>query len=282
MALRLRSSLLSFSKEVFRKFIEDRGPLFAAAISFYGLISLIPLMLLAIGVFGYVIGHEGALQNVLALARNLIPSNTKDLEQILRELSVRSGLLSGLGLLGLLWTGSQVFVILQQVMNIALHAGERVSFLRGRLVAVATVIVVGALFILSIGITSMLTAIRSYDVTIRGIGPDDILLFWNIVSVLVTVLFSMLAFTIAYRFLPTRRVGLKGPMVGGVTAGLLFDLAKYAFQYYVAHFSTYDRLYGPLAGIIIIVIWIYYVSLITVIGAEVASIYVRHRVNGED
>lgn len=271
----------SFVRDVWREFTEDRGILFAAAISFYGLISLIPLLLLAIAVLGYVTGSsETARQEVISFARGVIPVGTEELEQNLKALGEQSGLLGGLGLLGLLWIGSQVFVTLQQVMSIALGSAKRIGFLRGRLVALAMVVVTGILIAVSIGVTSVLTALSHYETVLGYAFDSEFLLRW--LGSLVTVVTSILAFILLYRFLPTKNIGSMGPIFGGVTAGLLFEVAKYAFSWYVTHVVNYHRIYGSLGGVVILVIWIYYLSVITVLGAEIASVYARRvgAVNG--
>lgn len=268
-------SAYSFVRSVFKAFGEDRGMLFAAAIGFYGLLSLLPLMLLAIGVFGYVLGSEGALQRVISFAEYYIPMGTEQLEMNLRALSQESGALSGLGLLGLAWAGSQVFVTLQQVMSVALGAERRPGYILGRLSGLAMVIVTGALFVFSLGISSLLTAVRGFQLEIWGVGAGDVEPVWNILGVLIPVLISTLAFTIVYRLLPLRKIGERGPMIGGVTAGLLFEAAKYVFSWYVTSIASFGHIYGSLGGVVMLLLWIYYVSVITVLGAEVVSVYVQ-------
>ena len=272
----------SFIKEVWGEFTEDRGLLFAAAISFYGLISLIPLMLVAIAVLGHITGSsETARQEVISFARGVIPVGIEELEQNLKALGEQSGLLGGLGLLGLLWIGSQVFVTLRQVMNIALGSAKHIGFVRGRLVALAMVVVTGILIFISVGVTSILTALSHYE-TIFGYTFDtESVLRW--LGTVVTIFTSILAFMLAYKFLPIRNIGTMGPVFGGLTAGLLFEAAKYAFSWYVTNLANFSRIYGSLGGVVILVLWIYYVSVIAVLGAEIASVYARRAgdVNGQ-
>ena len=272
----------SFIREVWHEFVEDRGLLFAAAISFYGLISLIPLLLLAIAVLGYITGSsETARQEVISLARQFIPVGIEELERNLQALSRESGLLGGLGLLGLLWIGSQVFVTLQQVMNIALGSAKHISFLRGRLVALAIMVVTGALIAISIGVTSVLTALSHFE-TVGGytFNLEPLL---RLLGTFATIVASILAFMLAYKFLPTKNIGTAGPVWGGLTAGLLFEAAKYAFSWYVRNLVNFNRIYGSLGGVVILVLWIYYVSVIAVLGAEIASAHARRvgAVNGQ-
>lgn len=270
-------SVYFFARDVFKEYVEDRGGLFAAAIGFFGLISLIPLMLLAIGIFGYVLGSGEALDTVVGFMQNYIPIGTEDLAKNLASLSQQSGLLSGIGFVGLVWTGMQVFVILQQVMIIALGSRKHLGFFKARAVALLMVIVAGALLALSIGITSFITVIRSYNVHIWGVGPGDMKAFWDFIGVLGPALTSTLAFVLIYRFLPMVKIGMICPLAGGIFAGLLFELAKSLFKWYVVHFAHFARVYGSLGSVVVLVIWIYYVSMILVLGAEVASVCARRK-----
>lgn len=265
-----------FVKAVIQEFGEDRGSLFAAAISFFGLLSIIPLILLAVGVFGMVIGsYETALERVFQFAGDFLPAGDQAFRQEIQAIIEQSGILSGIGLLGLLWTGSQVFVILQMVMNAALGAEQRIGFIRGRLMAIVMVIVVGALFALSIGITSLLTAIRSFEAEIWGLGTADLESVWDFLGILLPVFISALAFTFVYKYLPMRNIGLKGPLIGGITGGIFFEIAKHAFSWYVSNVADFARIYGSLGSVIILVLWVYYVSMIMVLGAELVSVYIK-------
>jgi membrane protein len=271
MLKRLRP-VLTIAQEVWREFHTDKGTLFAAAISFFGLFSLIPLMLLAIGIFGYFIGSKQAMHQVLAFIGDYVPTGTEVLESYLMQLSKDAKLLSGIGLLGLLWAGTQVFVIIQQVMNIALGSTRHVGLLRGRGMAVILVLVAGALFVLSIGITSLLTAARQLQPEYFAVRVG---LIWRFSGVLVSFIISVLAFIFIYKFTPTKSIGMSGPTIGGLTAGFLFEGAKYVFKWYVTSIPNFSRVYGSLGSVVVLVLWIYYMSLITVIGAEVASVYAR-------
>lgn len=268
--------MINFIRAVVVEFSQDRGFLFAAAISFFGLISLIPLVLLAVGIFGIVIGsREGALQQVLNFLNNFIPVGNDILETYLRTLSRESKVLSWIGFAGLLWAGMQVFIILQQVMNVALGATKKLGFFRVRAVAILLVLIAGGLFTVSIGITSTLAAARHYGPEILGIRVSSLYLLWRFVGILAPMLISTMAFTFIYKFAPTESIGTAGPIIGGVAAAVLFEVAKFAFKWYVTHIVNYSVVYGSLGSVVILVFWTYYVSVITVFGAEVASVYAR-------
>jgi membrane protein len=274
--------LARFIKDVAQEFVQDRGTLFAAAISYYGLVSLIPLLLLGIAVLTRVMGsYADARQAVEGFLVSVLPFGSDVVDQNLEMLNQQANLLGGLGILGLLWIGTQVFVTVQDVMNIAMGAQQRVSFLRARLTALITLIAAGIFLVLSLGISSLMTALHSMK---HPIDLDGLQFVVSLAGVLLPIMLSMISFTIAYRFLPTKRIGNKGPVMGGVIAGILFELAKHGFSWYVSHVSRARYLYGSLGGVIGIVAWIYLAAIIVVLGAEVASVFYRwqveHRASG--
>ncbi|MDH7481736.1 MAG: YihY/virulence factor BrkB family protein [Armatimonadota bacterium] len=273
---KLLKQTYGFAKEVMDNFSKDRGSLFAAAIAFYGLISIIPLLLLGIAVLGYILGSESARHQVITFVRNFIPVGREELERNLVLLSKQSSILGGIGILALLWTGSQVFVILQHAINTALGSTKRIGFLRARATALAMVIIIGILFILSVGMSSLADIIRGFDIKLLGKELVDFQLAWNVFfGILVPFVISVIAFTLIYKYLPLADVDLRGPILGGLTAGILFEIAKYGFQWYVTNIANFNAVYGTLGGVVILVLWIYYTSLIGVLGAEVASVYIE-------
>ncbi len=270
-----------FLRDVYTEFAQDNGSLVATAMAFFGLLSLVPLLLLAIGVLGYVIGSERAFLEVEGLLRDYFPVGTEELRENLDAIRRTSGVVSGIGLLGLLWTGSNIFVILQQAMNIALDVKDKLSFWKVRARAIVIVVVAGFLFALSIGITWFITAIRAYDIQVWGITTNKLDPLLDVLTTLIPLIISLVMFFLIYKYLPTIDMGFTGPLIAGVSAGLLFELAKWVFGWYATNFGNFTAVYGSIGGVIVLILWIYYVSTITVVGAEVASVYRKHERGGE-
>jgi len=79
-------------------------------------------------------------------------------------------------------------------------------------------------------------------------------------------------FVLCYLILPDRRIGWRPALIGGVAAGMLWELAKQGFAFYVANFVDYNSIYGSLGGLVILVMWVYLSAVMLLLGAEVASV----------
>jgi membrane protein len=261
--------------EVGRKYLEDGGPLIAAAISFFGLLSVIPLVLFGVWGLGHFLSSELAFRHVVDYMTEYLPAMTDGLKDhlvnYLQELVDSHGTIGWLGVAGLLWSGSQGFVVLEQAMNIALRVPERRSFLESRLLGVGMILLAGSSLALSLAITSVLAAIQNYTIPVLHWSPREIPRLWSLVGTVLPELLAILSFTVIYRVVPNTRMPWRTAAIAGVVAGLLWDTAKRLFTYYLAR-NLYDLIYGPIGGLIGLVFWIYYSSVILVLGLELAAV----------
>jgi membrane protein len=262
--------------EVNKKYAEDGGPLIAAAISFFVILSLIPLLLLAVWGLGRVLSSEQAFRHVVQYLADYLPGLGQkfqdSLVSYLQDLVNSHGTIGWLGIAGLLWSGSQGFVVLEQGMNVALRVPERRNFLQIRLMSFGLVLLAGGSLSLSLAITSAVTAVQGYTLPVLGWKPGQIPLLWSLVGEVVPVLLAVLSFTVIYRVVPNTRMRWRATAVAGLVAGVLWELAKRGFTYYLARYASYDQIYGPIGGVIGLVFWLYYSSVILVLGAELASV----------
>jgi membrane protein len=261
-------------REVEKKYSEDGGPLIAAAISFFVILSLIPLLLLAVWGLGRFLSSEQAFRHVVQYVGDYLPGlgDEGSLVGYLQDLVNSHGTIGWLGFAGLLWSGSQGFVVLEQAMNIAFRVPERRNFLQIRLLSFGMILLSGGSLALSLAITSTVTTIRGYTLPVLGWKPGEIPFLWSVVSAVVPVLLAVLSFTVVYRVVPNAHMRWRSAAIAGLVAGVLWDLAKRVFTYYLARYAAYDQIYGPIGGIIGLVFWIYYSSVILVLGAELASV----------
>ncbi len=271
-----------FTKELFREFAEDNSGMMAAAVSFYVFLSLAPLLLLAMAAFGYILqSQDQAYQAVLSFVHNYSPALAEGANgtvPLLQEIIKGSGAATGIGLVALFWAGSQAFVNLEMAINTAWDAPMR-GFVKSRLIAIIMLLIVGLLLVASFGITAAASAVRSQDYVVFGRSVSDAFgLVWNILLYVLPIGFSILTFTLIYKVLPNVHVHRGAAFAGGTVAGLLWEIAKYGFSWYVNNIANYSAVYGSLAGIILLLVWINYSSLVTILGAQIGAIYYKRNI----
>jgi len=266
-------------KELASEFSKANGSLIAAAVSFYIFLSLAPLLLLAAAVLGYILGTPDRAYNTIVsyLPPALARSSGPELRTVVLGIVHQRGAATGFGLVSLFWAGSQAFINLGAAMNIAWDTRPR-RFLMRYLVAFGLLVGVGILLLVSFGITTTAEAIEHRHVVIQGLSLSRVFgSAWHALAFLVPLAISITTFTLEYKVLPNTRVALRSALVGGAAAGCMWEAAKYGFSWYVTRIAHYNAVYGSLAGIVLLLIWIYYSSVVTLLGGQIAAIYNRRR-----
>jgi membrane protein len=261
------------SLEVARKYGEDGGPVIAAAISFFALLSVIPLILLGVWALGHFLSSREAFERVVDYLEGYLPGSSSLVEPYLQALVKGQRTIGWLAVGGLTWSASQGFVILELGMNLALRVRARRSFIASRLLGLGMILLAGGSLLLSLLITSTLTAIQTYPLPLVGWQPGQIPVIWSIIGEIVSTALTILSFFIIYRVLPNTHVPWRSALTAGAIAGLAWEIAKRGFTYYLPSTATaMKQVYGSIAGVIALVVWIYYSSVILVLGAELVSV----------
>jgi membrane protein len=248
----------------------------AAAMSYFGLMTLFPALLLML-----------ALSNKITAANELInhavdvyPGSRTFLRDTLRSFSsVGTGVIISCFIV-VLWAGSWVFSVIERGLNRIWGATSR-TFLHGRALTIGMVGIIGLLLALSVGITSVVVALREMTVSLspRQIERYPILLsagsvFWQGIYAIVSFLVTVLLFVVIYRFMPRAEVRLRDTLPGAVLGGLLWELAKYVFAWSLNYFH-YDQIYGSVGAVVAVLTWSYVSSLILLFGAQLTAVFHR-------
>ena len=263
------------------RFSRDGCSLMAAATAFYGLICLIPLVGLAISVFGRILGSTpsgDAEDRVLALLRTLVPLEAPSIEDAIRQFPQPSGswFVEAISLLGLLWASSRLFHTLEDVLTRVWsgHGRGRPIFLRN-LVALGATAAAGLIFLITMLATTAAAALPLTDSILRIIPALRGITVWADRAIILGA--AWLMFLLMYVFLPQERVTWREAAIGAAIAAVMWEVSRFAFAGLVTYSTAYGRLYGSLAGIDVVIVWIYLTATITLIGAEFAVVLQRRR-----
>jgi membrane protein len=248
---------------------EDNVPLLSAGVAFWLFLSLFPSVIALITVYGLVTDPQEAARQVEQVATALPEAARSTLveqvEQIAgsQEQALTFGLVSSL--LGALWGASAGVMNLIKAVNIAYDEDERRGFVKLRAVALATTLGM----VLFVAVSLALVAVAPVVLDTLGLGAlasvASQVLRWAGLVVLVTVALALL-----YRYAPSRESAeLHWVSAGAGVATLVWLAASVGFSYYVSSFGSYNETYGAIAGVIVLLLWLYVTSFIVLLGAEI-------------
>jgi membrane protein len=195
-----------------------------------------------------------------------MPSQTF-VTDVLRGLVDARGAIGWIGIGALLWTGSQLFVTLGMAMDEIWQVREKLGFVKNRIRAILLVLLFGVLVALSIGSTVVIDLLRGLG--LGGALSGAISTVLGIIAVIISVAFAILMFSVVYKLTPNTHVRWRSALFGGIFAGILWVIARELYRVYLSY-ANFATLYGSLGSVVILILWIYYSSVILVLGAELA------------
>jgi membrane protein len=246
-------------------FMIDNGPHWAAAIAFYTLLSVFPLLLGALAIAVQFVDAEWAAEQIAANLGDFVPEGEGAVEEIVASAMSAGGAAGVVSVIILLWSGSWVFGALTTALNMAYDVDEDYAFWKRLLFRLAMLLTVGVF---------MLVAVLSGPVAGMVVGrlPGEPMLLLRAATVVVPFLLMVAAFFLIYWLVPRRDVAWTPALTGAVLATLAFVVSREGFVAYL-DFSgeEFDVVYGPLAVGVILVFWAWIVGIILLLGAEITS-----------
>ena len=274
--------ILTLGRRSIEEFFDDNCTQMAAAISYYVLLSLFPLLIFLVGILGLFLQDSHLQRDVINNVLDFVPlSEDEGREQVTEAVKgvagVSSGALGLFGLLGMAWSASSMFGIIRRSLNKTYDLDHHRPFVQQKLVDLAMVPAMGLFFFASIAATGFLRVVRqrSEDLPRLGDAADKAGLLWDAASFLLPLVVSFAAFMLLYWLVPAARIRPREVWPGALVAAFLFDTAKIGFSIYLEHFSSYDLVYGSLGAAATFLVWIYIAANIMLLGAEVAAEYPR-------
>lgn len=275
-----RQSWAYVLRKTARELSSDQCTDLAAALTYYAVLALFPAAIALTSLLGLVGQGTEAVDQVLGILGNLGASGVVDsVGPTLRDLSrsQSAGLGLVLGLAGALWSASGYVGAFGRAMNRVYEIGEGrpVWKLRPAMLLLTTVLVVLVAVALLGLVVSGPVADEVGDAL--GLGSTGVLVFaivkWPVIAAVVVVIVALL-----YYFTPNvRQPKLRWVSVGAVLAIVVWALASAAFGFYVANFSSYDKTYGALAGVVVFLLWLWLTNLALLFGAELDAELERGR-----
>ncbi len=255
----------SFGKSI-PAFFKDECFYLAASISYFLIVSLVPLSLLIVTLFGYLLGGSQEIyQYTLSRLVNFFPTVTVGITAELRKIITYKGIsMITLFIYGFL--SLQLFYSMEHAMNVIFKVPKRRHFLMSIFWSVFIVTLVIIFLLLSFTVSSTAGIFKEYPINFFGleIGHKASIFFKYIAPFLLV----LSIFTTIYVVVPKVKVSLKHAFSGAVFVTVLWELAKHFFTWYVKHVVYFGTIYGSLTTFILFLLWMYYSSCIFLLGGE--------------
>ncbi|MFJ9780086.1 YihY/virulence factor BrkB family protein [Amycolatopsis sp. NPDC101161] len=266
-------------KRTFKQFNRDNLTDWAAALTYYGVLSLFPGIIVLTAILGLL--GPNAIQTVIDTITQVVPGQGKDiLVGAIKELAGSrslAGPVAIIGLLGALWSASGYVGAFMRASNAIYGMPEGRPVWKTIPLRIAlTVGIVVLLAACALGVVATGSVARRIGDLI-GLGSTGVLV-WEIAKWPVIALLVSLAFALLYWVGPNVRLpGFKWLTPGGLLAVVLWVAASAGFALYVANFGSYNKTYGSLAGVIVFLVWLWISNIAVLLGAELDAELARGR-----
>ena len=267
-------------KETMSAFVDDNALSRGAAMAFYAVTSLAPILLIVVAIAGLVFGEDAARNALGGQLESLMGKASAELLQgAIASAGEKksSGILATiLGVGALLVTASGVFGEMQAALNVMWKVESQgttfTRLMRARVASLGLVAALGFLLIVSLVISAAISALGDY---VNAYLPFGIFVLAALNAVISFALISFL-FAAIYKVLPDRKLEWRDVLIGAIATSLLFTIGKSIIGWYLGS-SAVASTYGAAGALIVILLWIYYSSQIFLLGAEFTRAYADRR-----
>lgn len=269
------SGVGGFVSLVYEKAADDNIFFLASGMTFSILLAAIPYLLLALTAAGVLIApqFEAPQSRVLEWFWTLLPVSGAgvrlELESLVQEVADRAGSIGVLSGLAFVWLSTRLFGALRTVLAEVFDLDDRPSVVRGKVMDVGMVLVSTVLMSMNVVLTSLVSALGSEGIRAVGFHPGTM---ERALGLLVAFLFIWLMFLLIYKMVSLNRVRWRTAALAALLAATGFELVKVGFGWWVVNFADYASYFFTFGTLVVLVISIYYGSVLFVLGGEVAQV----------
>ncbi len=257
-----------------KDFLRDHGAIYAAALSYFFILDIVPLCLFSIGVLGYVLGADQEilsfiLDRLFSVFPDVTDTVTSELESLIRHRKVAITSLVLYAILSL-----QLYFGVYKAMTVVFKTHRKMSLVDMLIKPVVLVTLVFFLLLISFMLTTLIPVLKGYDIPYVQTG-EVVSVLLRYVLPLMIVQFTAL---IVYVLVPSTKIRIDDAFWGGLFTAVMLEAAKHFFTWYVGTVSKLGTMYGSLAVFVTFLLWMYYSWSIFLIGAEIVhNLGIGHR-----
>jgi len=273
-------TMWQLAKETVKGWSEDNATRLAAALAFYTVLSIAPLLVVAVSVAGLVFGEDAARGKIAhELSAIVGPSAGEGIQTLLTHAKEPDEGILGtiIGVVVLLFGASGVFGELQSALNTIWEVEPKpgrgvLGVLRDRFFSFSMVMGVAFLLLVSMVLSALLSAVGEFFSSSLPGGET----LWQIINFVVSFVVISFLFALLFKVVPDVKVGWRDVWPGALCTALLFAIGKFGLGLYLGRASVASP-YGAAGSVVVLVIWVYYAAQILFLGAEFTRVYARYR-----
>ena len=268
---------LPLFKDTFREFGEDKAPRLGAALAYYTIFSIGPLLLIAVAMAGIFFGQEAAQGKISAELGKVFGSQmAESLEQMVKAAATpKSGTIATIvGVITLMIGASGLFAQLKDALNTIWNvepkkAGGIMGMIKDRFLSMAMVLGIGFLLLITLVLDTAINAMGG--MVAQYVGGEAVA---HILQLALSFVVAVVMFAAIFRVLPDLRIAWKDVWLGAVITAILFVLGKWGLGVYLGKAAP-GSAYGAAGSLVILLIWVYWSAQILFLGAEFTQVYAR-------
>ncbi|MDG0844273.1 YihY/virulence factor BrkB family protein [Staphylococcus equorum] len=264
-----------FSYLIYRIGKDDASGL-SAQLSYYFMLSLFPMLLFLLSIVPVVGVKQSTIRDMIK--ENVPPDYAGQVSSIIGDIMGNaSGSILSVGLILALWSASNGMTAIMNSFNVAYDVEDSRNFVVSKLLSVLFTLAMIIVLPIALVLPTFGEQIGSLLFGPLGLG-DQIKWIFNLVRVVLPLIIIFIAFMVLYTLAPNVKIKMKSVIPGAIFATIVFLGGSFLFGIYISNFANYSKTYGSIAGIIILMLWLYITGFIIIIGAEINAIIHQRKV----
>ena len=269
--------LFEVLKKSFKGFDEDKVTKLSGSLAYYTVFSMAPLLIIIISLCGIFLGREAVEGQIYGQLQGFVGADTaSQLQEIIKNASLagKSKIAAIIGGVTLLVGATTVFAEIQDSINMIWGLKPKpkkgwLKMLQNRFLSFSVIVSLGFLLLVSLAVT---TVIDGFSKGLRNQFPDVAVVVFYIINLAITLVVTSLIFAVIFKVLPDATIKWRDVMAGAVATAILFMIGKLGISFYISK-SEVGSTYGAAGSLVVLLLWVYYSSLILYFGAEFTKAY---------
>ncbi len=264
-----RHTVTRVTRRAVQGFLDHEALQYAGSMAYFAILSIFQLMVLGIVLGSFFLGQGSARDFLLQQIRLNTPINADTIGGIIDNIIQSRGGIGLIGLIFLAWGALGFFSALSRGISRAFVAAAPRPFLQDKLLGLALMALTGILALLSLAIGIVADVVQNATADVIAVVPGGDLVL-SLIGLLVPLLLVFVALLVLYRVTPNRPLTIRMVWPGALVGAILWSILRVGFTYYATHIAKYDSAFGPISTGISLLVFMYFASVVLLLGAEVA------------